>query len=273
MFYSRKINLPPSPFTFRFLSSLFFTIIIKSTDKDIPTAETFISYQLSKNETMKCTYYQLGLIDYEKAYDLQKRLLAEKAAGKEEETLLLLEHKPTLTLGKSGKLKNLLIEREELAEKNIPLYFTDRGGDITFHGPGQLVAYPILDLRKRGKDIHRYIHELQEVVIQTLSDFSIVGERDQKHVGVWVDRDKICAMGVAVHKWITMHGLALNVDPDLKAFSLITPCGIVGRGVTSMARHRESIPSMEEVINRFITHFSRIFSMILEPGAIKPLGL
>lgn len=220
---------------------------------------------------MKGTLYKLGLIGYEEAYELQKKIWADKAAGKEEDALLLLEHTPTLTLGKSGKLKNLLVEREELADKKISLYFTDRGGDITYHGPGQLVAYPIIDLRKRGKDIHRYINELQEAVIKTLADFSIRGERDQKYVGVWVGEDKICAMGVAVHKWITMHGLALNVDPDLKAFSFITPCGIAGRGVTSMAKLRESPPFMEEVIDRFIAHFSQIFSMTLEPGSIDPL--
>ncbi len=220
---------------------------------------------------MKGTFYKLGLIGYEEAYELQKKIWADKAAGKEEDALLLLEHTPTLTLGKSGKLKNLLVEREELEDKKISLYFTDRGGDITYHGPGQLVAYPIIDLRKRGKDIHRYINELQEVVIKTLSDFSIRGERDQKYVGVWVGEDKICAMGVAVHKWITMHGLALNVDPDLKAFSFITPCGIAGRGVTSMAKLKESPPFMEEVIDRFIAHFSQIFSMTLEPGSIDPL--
>jgi lipoic acid synthetase len=217
---------------------------------------------------MKCTFYKLGLIEYQEAYELQKKFWAEKVAGKEEDTLLLLEHTPTLTLGKSGKLKNLLVERNELAGKGISLFFTDRGGDITYHGPGQLVVYPIIDLRKRGKDIHRYMYELQEAVIETLADFSIVGERDQKHVGVWVGRDKICAMGVAVRKWITLHGLALNVDPDLDSFSLITPCGIVGRGVTSMARLRENPPSLEEVIDRFTAHFSRVFSMTLEQGFI-----
>ena len=220
---------------------------------------------------MKCTLYEVGLIEYEKAYELQKRILAQKAAGQEEDTLLLLEHPPTLTLGKSGKLKNLLVERDELTDKRIPLFFTDRGGDITYHGPGQLVVYPIVDLRKRGKDIHRYIYDLQEAVIETLADFSIVGERDQKHVGVWVGEDKICAIGVAVHKWITMHGLALNVDPDLNSFSLITPCGIVGRGVTSMARLRERAPSMEEVIIRFVAHFSQVFSMTMKRGSVDQL--
>lgn len=220
---------------------------------------------------MKCTFYELGLIEYKEAYDLQKRIWAEKAAGKEDDALLLLEHTPTLTLGKSGKLENLLVEKDELTRKKVSLYFTDRGGDITYHGPGQLVSYPIVDLRKRGKDIHRYVNDLQEAIVGTLADFSIVGEKDQKHVGVWVGKDKICAIGVAVHKWITMHGLALNVDPDLNLFSMITPCGIVGRGVTSMARLRKSAPSMEEVMNRFVAHFSRVFSLTMEHGSIDQL--
>ena len=122
---------------------------------------------------MKCVYYHLGLTEYQEAYDIQKRILAEKAAGAEDDVLLLLEHRPTLTLGKSGKLKNLLVDRNTLTRKNISLFFTDRGGDITYHGPGQLVAYPIIDLRRRDKNIHRYVNELEETVIQTLSDFSI----------------------------------------------------------------------------------------------------
>jgi lipoic acid synthetase len=220
---------------------------------------------------MKCTFYKLGLIEYEEAYGIQKQIWAEKADGMEDDILLLLEHHPTLTLGKSGKLENILVEKDELTRKKISLYFTDRGGDITCHGPGQLVAYPIIDLRKRGKDIRRYIDDLQEVVIGTLADFSIVGEKDQKHVGIWVGKDKICAIGVAVHRWITMHGLALNVDSNLDLFSMITPCGIKGRGVTSMAKLRDQAPTMEEVIARFLAHFSQIFSLTMEQGSINLL--
>lgn len=235
------------------------------------TEKPSIPCQRTRSERMKCTFYKLGLLDYEEAYDLQKRIWAEKAAGKEEDALLLLEHNPTLTLGKSGKLENLLVERDELSRKRISLYFTDRGGDITYHGPGQFVAYPIVDLIRRDKDIHQYINDLEEVVIATLADFSIDGEKDQKHVGVWVGKDKICAIGVAVHKWITMHGLALNVNPDLSSFSIITPCGIVGRGVTSMAKLRDQAPTMEEVITRFLAHFSQVFSLSIEQGTIDQL--
>jgi lipoyl synthase len=185
-----------------------------------------------------------------------------------EDVLLLLEHRPTLTLGKSGKLTNLLVDREELARRKISLHFSDRGGDITYHGPGQLVAYPIVDLRRRDKDIHRYVGQLEEAVMGTLADFSIVSEKDNRYVGVWVGKEKICAIGVAVHQWITLHGLALNVDPDLDAFSMINPCGIVGRGVASMTKLKNRTFSMNEVIDRFVANFSRVFSMGMEPGRI-----
>lgn len=151
----------------------------------------------------------LGTIEYQAAYDLQKRIWAERLDGRREDKLLLLEHPPTLTLGKSGKLENLLVPQEELSRQGVSLFFTGRGGDITFHGPRQLVAYPVLDLRNHGKDIPLYIFRLQETVIQTLADFGIGSRRDVKYVGVWVGDDKIAAIGVAIHKWITMHGLAL----------------------------------------------------------------
>jgi lipoic acid synthetase len=217
---------------------------------------------------MTCVFYKLGLIAYEEAYGLQKQLWAEKAAGRQEDALLLLQHTPTLTLGKSGHLENLLVEKEELTREGIALYFTDRGGDITYHGPGQLVAYPIMDLQRRGKNIPRYVRDLEEVVIATLADFSISGERDEKHVGVWVGQDKVCAIGVRVKQWITMHGFALNVSPDLSPFSIITPCGIVGRGVTSMAKVLNSAPSLEEVTANLIAHFSEVFSLSMEEGVI-----
>jgi lipoate-protein ligase B len=220
---------------------------------------------------MKCVCYRLGLIDYEEAYGLQKRVWAEKAEGREEDVMLLLEHTPTLTMGKSGNLENLLVDKEALVGEGISLYFTDRGGDITYHGPGQLIAYPIVDLRRRRKDIHRYVHELEEAVIGTLADFSIAGERDEKHVGVWVGTDKICAIGVRVHRWITMHGLALNVSPDLGPFSFITPCGIVERGVTSMAKLLGCAPPMEEVTSSLISHFAGVFSWAVEESAVDKL--
>jgi lipoate-protein ligase B len=216
---------------------------------------------------MNCLLHRLGLMPYEEAYGLQMRLWSEKAAGRPEDFLLLLEHPPTLTLGKSGKMSHLLVEKEDLAKEGLSLFFTDRGGDITYHGPGQIVAYPIFDLRRRGKDVHRYVHDLEEAVIGTLKDFAIEAGRDREHIGVWTGRDKIAAIGVRVRRWITMHGLALNVNPDLRHFSLITPCGIADKGVTSMAKLLERPPPLDDVADRLVAHFSRIFDVTMEEGA------
>jgi lipoate-protein ligase B len=221
---------------------------------------------------MICVYYSFGLIEYNEAYALQQRIWEEKVAGRQEDVLLLLEHYPTLTLGKSGKLSNLLVNEEKLSAESISVHFTDRGGDITYHGPGQLVVYPIINLQQQARDVEGYIRGLEQSVIATLADFSIAAGRDEEHVGVWVDREKICAIGVRISKRITMHGLALNVSPNLDHFSFITPCGIVGRGVTSMTKLLGSTPSIEKVKERFVTNFSTVFSCNMEEGAIEQLG-
>ncbi|MDP2918731.1 MAG: lipoyl(octanoyl) transferase LipB [Dehalococcoidia bacterium] len=211
-----------------------------------------------------CKVSWLGTVEYQTAYELQKRLWTEKLNGRGEDLLLLLEHPPTLTLGKSGKLENLLVPPEELNRQGVSLYFTDRGGDVTYHGPCQLVVYPILDLHHYGKDIPHYICNLQEVIIRTLKDFSITARRDEKYVGVWVGNDKIAAIGVAVHRWVTMHGLALNVDPNLEHFNLINPCGIRDRGVTSMAKVLHRPIAVEEVARHVTTHFTGVFQTAIE---------
>jgi lipoic acid synthetase len=160
-----------------------------------------------------------------------------------------------------------------LIREGLSLHYTDRGGDITYHGPGQLVAYPIVNLQNRARDVHGYVHGLEEAVIGTLADFSIEGKRDDEHVGVWVGKDKVCAIGVRIRKRITLHGLALNVNPDLNHFSFITPCGIVGRGVTSMSKLLGKAPPIEEVQERFVDHFSRIFFRTMEKGIGEQLGM
>jgi len=207
----------------------------------------------------ECRACWLGRIAYDTAFDLQKRLWAQRLQGLIGDTLLLLEHPPTLTLGKSGKLENLLVPQEELARQGVALFFTDRGGDVTYHGPGQLVAYPIIDLTRRGKDIHRYVHDLQEVVVRTLADYGVAGRRDDRYVGVWVGDDKIAAIGVAVHKWVSTHGLALNVSPRMEHFSLINPCGIRDRGVTSLSRLLGRGVPVDEVARRLAQHFATVF--------------
>ena len=217
---------------------------------------------------MLCTLYWLGQIDYGEAYDIQKKLWSQKMNGRAEDALLLLSHPPTFTIGKSGKLDNLLLNKEELAGKGISLFFIDRGGDITYHGPGQLVVYPIIDLKDRGKDIHRYIYCLEEVVIRTLASLSIEAQRDEKHVGVWVGDEKIAAIGVRIKNWITMHGLALNVNPDLEYFSFINPCGILDKGVTSITGLLSREVPMEVVVKELVKQFSDVFGVDTEWGEL-----
>lgn len=221
---------------------------------------------------MLCIVWRLGLIEYSEAYDVQKRLWSRKLAGQGADALLLLEHPPTITIGKSGKLENLLVAKEELAKQGISLFLTDRGGDITYHGPGQLVVYPIIDLRNRGKDIHRYVHDLEEVVIKTLADLSIPAGRNQRNVGVWVGNEKIAAIGVSIRRWVTMHGLALNVNPNLEHFSLINPCGILEGGVTSISKLLGHDLPVEAVGERLVARFSDVFDVQIREGSVDLLG-
>lgn len=216
---------------------------------------------------MLCVVYQLGLVGYREAYHLQRRLLRERFDSEIEDTVLLLEHPPTITIGKSGKLENVLVSQTQLAREGISLFFTDRGGDVTYHGPGQLVAYPIIDLRQRGRDIHRYVHDLEEVVIRTLSSFSIGAGRDESHAGVWVKDEEIAAIGLSIKKWITMHGIALNVNTNLGHFSLINPCGFSGKKATSMAKLLSQDIPMEAVAESLIAHFSEVFNVHIEWGS------
>ena len=215
---------------------------------------------------MKCAVHWLGLIDYQKAYQLQTRLLEERLAGKVPDTLLLLEHKPVITLGKSGKLKNILASPEELARQGVSLVFIDRGGDATYHGPGQLVGYPIIDLRERGKDAHVYLRSLEEVLIRTIRDFGIESGRDPSHAGVWVDNQEIAAIGLSLRKWITMHGFALNVNTDLTHFTLINPCGFTNRRATSIAALTGREVSLEKARESLLRHFTDVFQVDIETG-------
>ena len=159
---------------------------------------------------MLCTIYQLGLIEYSLAYRLQRELLCQRANDEITDTLILLEHPPAITIGKSGKLENVLVSQQQLAKEGISLFFIDRGGDVTYHGPGQLVAYPIIDLKKRGRDVHKYVRDLEELIIRTLSDFGINACRDRNHAGVWVEDKEIAAIGLRIRRWVSMHGFALN---------------------------------------------------------------
>jgi len=226
----------------------------------------------------------LGKMEYGAAWDYQEQLLkanvqrkmaAREALGEDYDPmkvdtlhhLLLVEHPPVYTLGKSGHLQNLLITEEQLKEKGIAWYHTNRGGDITFHGPGQLVAYPIFDLEKMYTDIGRYLRELEEVIIQTIGHYGLKGNRSPGETGVWLDPDrkgqerKICAMGVRCSRWVTMHGLALNVNTDLNYFSHIVPCGIEDKAVTSIQQEIGRAVDMEELKRIFLQEMEERFGL------------
>jgi lipoyl(octanoyl) transferase len=217
-----------------------------------------------------------GSIGYQQAWDYQERLLREsvdaKMASPARPTvnhLLFCTHPPVYTLGKSGHMEHVLLSDEQLEEKGIGFYKTNRGGDITFHGPGQLVAYPILDLEYFGTDIGRYLRNLEEVIIRTLADYGIKGERSPGETGVWLDTEikgrerKICAMGVRCSRWITMHGLALNVNTDLNYFGFIVPCGIAHKQVTSIERELGRPVDETAVKERVKHHFEAVFGAVL----------
>jgi len=206
-----------------------------------------------------CIVLELGLIEYQEAYNLQRTFHQQRVEGKIPDVLLLLEHPPTITIGKSGTLDNVLVSRERLAQEGMSLFFSDRGGDVTYHGPGQLVGYPIVDLRQRGKDLHSYVKKLEEVILRTLSDFSIDGDRDECHPGVWVNEQEIAAIGLSLRNWVSMHGFALNINIDLEHFSFINPCGFSDRRATSMSKILGSQIPIREATNSLISHFCNVF--------------
>jgi lipoyl(octanoyl) transferase len=208
----------------------------------------------------------MGIIDYEAALKLQNRLAQARMDGEIEDTILFLQHPPVITMGKSGKIHNVLAP-QTIQEKNIKVIFTDRGGDVTYHGPGQLVVYPILSLRNHGLSVPGYVWKLEETVIRLLARFGIEAARVEKMRGVWVGKEKIAALGVHLSRWISKHGLALNVNTNLDAFELINPCG-TGRRATSMARILGQELPMEEVESGMIQRFAEVFGMTisLEPS-------
>ena len=226
----------------------------------------------------KVKFIDLGLIDYKQAWDYQEKLFAEvvdkKVANRtlpenEQETtdnfLLFCEHPHVYTLGNTGDKEHLLISENQLKEKNATYYKINRGGDITYHGPGQIVGYPILDLDNFFTDIHKYLRFLEEMVIRTLAEYGLTAERSAGDTGVWLDASnpakarKICALGVRASRWVTMHGFALNVNVDLNYFGNIIPCGIVDKAVTSLDKELGRKVDEEEVKQKLKKHFSELF--------------
>jgi len=235
----------------------------------------------------KVVYEDLGQMEYQAAWDYQEALLRENVRIKTEARqlaeapavtgtthhLLLVEHPPVYTLGKSGHMENVLIGDQRMLEKGVQFFRTNRGGDITYHGPGQLVGYPILDLEKFYTDIGLYLRNLEEVTIQVLDEYGIRGDRSPGETGVWIEpgvkgrERKICAIGVRCSRWITMHGFALNVNTDLSWFGDIIPCGIQHKQVTSLEKELGRPVDMGEVKAKWLRRFAEVFGVELLVGA------
>ena len=230
------------------------------------------------NNRAKCVGFKnAGKIQYQQGWDLQKELFDTIISQKIElrknpkkdvyppNYLLFCEHSPVYTLGKSGKFENLLLTKDQLIEKNIDYYHINRGGDITFHGPGQIVGYPIIDLDQFFTDIHKYLRFLEEAVILTLAEYGIISERLPGFTGVWIDGNnplrarKICAIGIKCSHWVTMHGFAFNVNTDLSYFDNIIPCGIDDKSVTSMQKELGVELDLNEVTEKLQDHLTNLF--------------
>lgn len=213
-----------------------------------------------------CFLVEAGLINYLQALELQKKTYLAKKRGKiKEDVLFLLEHPPTITIGRKGSLNEILADEVKLKEKGISIYHIGRGGKVTYHGPGQLVGYPVLNLADYGKDLHLYLRNLEEVIIRTLKDFSVFAERKKGFTGVWVDSHKIASIGIEIKKWISLHGFAFNISCDLQYFNLIHPCGLSPSAMISLEKIIGYPPSMKQVISRLSFHFAEVFSVSLFP--------
>jgi len=210
---------------------------------------------------------RLGTVPYAAALELQQQLVARRRAGEVADQLLLLQHPHVITLGTSARREHVLLDAEQRRLLGIELFDTGRGGDVTYHGPGQLVGYPILDLKPDRCDLHRYVRDIEEALIQALAGFGIAANRNPGLTGVWVGADKIAAIGVRVSSsWITSHGFALNIDTDLRFFAAIVPCGIRERGVTSMTRVLGAAPDRDAVAAQVARSFAAVFNRSLAAG-------
>lgn len=228
----------------------------------------------------KVVFYDWGLIDYRDAWDKQEALFKEMVDAKllqregkliqpTANKLIFCEHPHVYTLGKSGNSNNLLLEPNQLDKINATFYHINRGGDITYHGPGQIVGYPIFDLEQFFTDIHRYLRTLEEAIIRTCNDFGIAAERYEGYTGVWIDAHKpsarkICAMGVRCSRWVTMHGFAFNVNTDLSYFKYIVPCGIEDKDVTSLSRELNQTIDINEVKQLLKNHLRKLFNFTFD---------
>jgi lipoate-protein ligase B len=204
--------------------------------------------------------YDLGTTSYAEVHRLQRRLQSQRREGAGTDTLILTEHRPVLTLGRSHPNPDLRVGEDVIRNYGIEIQQTERGGDITYHGPGQLVAYGIIDLKRWNCPVLDYVDGLEETVIGVLADWGITGSRVPKARGVWVEGRKVASLGLNVRRWVTMHGIALNIDPDMSHFDLINPCGMADVEMTSLTAEMHKQVAMPEVKESFIFHFARVFS-------------
>jgi lipoyl(octanoyl) transferase len=206
-----------------------------------------------------CEARWLGLTSYGEGLRLQERAVERLRAGEGDEQLLLLEHPHVFTLGRAADAANILADETQLAAHAIEVHETGRGGDVTYHGPGQLVGYPIVNLKPDRCDVHRYVRDLEEVLIRAIAEYGVTGARVKGLTGVWVGDEKVAAIGVRIARWVTSHGFALNVTTDLRYFQMIVPCGITDKGVTSLARLTGRAPDLREVGAAVTRHFAEVF--------------
>ena len=204
---------------------------------------------------------RLGVVQYAEALDIQRALVVDRQAGRVPDTLLLLEHPHVITLGVGARRSrsNILVPPQELERRGVDVYEAPRGGDVTYHGPGQLIGYPVFDLRPDRCDVHRYVRDLEAVLIRTARAFGVAAAAQSRFTGVWVGSEKLAAIGVRLSRWVTSHGFALNVDTDLDYFKLIRPCGINGRGVTSLAALRGRELTVRDVEPVLAKEFCAVF--------------
>jgi lipoyl(octanoyl) transferase len=206
-----------------------------------------------------CEARWLGLVQYDEGLKLQERAVERVRSGEAPEQLLLLEHPHVFTLGRGADSSNILADQQQLQIHSVEVHETGRGGDVTYHGPGQLVGYPVINLKPDRCDVHRYVRDIEEVLIRTIAEFGIKGTRIPGLTGVWVGNEKIAAIGVRIARWITSHGFALNVNTDLSYFKMIVPCGISDRGVTSLARLLGEPVDVQRVARLAARHFGEVF--------------
>ena len=220
----------------------------------------------------RCNFVQLGRMSYEDTLELQEDIAEARRDNRIEDTLLLLEHPPVITIGRSGNPKNILASRELLENEGIRLYTVDRGGDVTYHGPGQLIGYPIINLANHSKDTHLYVYGIEKSIVELLKrEYAVQTEIVQGYVGVWRSTEKIAAIGVTVRSWITTHGFALNVDPDMNHFAMINPCGIRDKGVTSLSRILNRKVTVDEVAKKYPKYFGETFGVEMNELTLEEL--